>query len=198
MKFCRDNDVKVVLFYDLSRLARSVEEGLNELKQLADEGFNFYFSGMDFLNYDIDPMLKKKVIMDFLWFAELYVEDIKKRTKTAMERLRREGKLIHRPQLLHYVALFLSGKENFSDLTKEDVDKAMKHLRNYISEKLMQGKNLREVHEDFKKDFTLMYGKFTKAPHSFFSFYRMIRYLRVFSLDHRSPSAVIKKWQSEV
>jgi len=178
LKFCRDNSVKTIIFYDLSRLARSVEEGLEELKRLVDEGFNFYFAGMDFLNYDIDAMLKKKIIMDFLWFAEPYVEDIKKRTRTAMERLRREGKLIHRPQLLHYVALLLSGKDNFNELTKSDIDKAIEHLKNYISEKLMEGKGLREVHEVFKKDFALLYKKFAKAPRGFQSFYRMIHYLR--------------------
>lgn len=56
---------QTIIFYDLSRLARSVEKGLLELKRLADEGYNFYFASMDFLNYDIDPMLKKRIIMDF-------------------------------------------------------------------------------------------------------------------------------------
>jgi len=97
LKFCRDNGIKTVIFYDLSRLARSVEEGLLELKRLTEEGFNFYFAGMEFLNYIDDPMLKKKIILDFLWFAELYVEDIRRRTKVAIERLKREGKLYHRP-----------------------------------------------------------------------------------------------------
>ena len=178
LKFCRDNNVKTIIFYDLSRLARSVEEGLEELKSLADEGFNFYFAGMDFLNYDLDPMMKKKIIMDFLWFAELYVKDVKRRTLQAMERLRKEGKLYHRPTLLHYIALYLSGKEDFAELAKEDIIKARNEMINYIGEKMAHGLSLRRIHEEFLKDFSLMYKRFDKAPRGFKAFYRMVRELR--------------------
>ena len=178
LKFCRDNNVKTIIFYDLSRLARSVEEGLEELKRLADEGFNFYFAGMDFLNYDLDPMMKKKIIMDFLWFAELYVEDVKKRTKQAMERLKKEGKLYHRPTLLHYIALYLSRKEDFNDLTKEDIERAKHKMIKYIGERKVQGLGLRKIHEQFLRDFRELYEDYPNAPRGFKAFYSMVRQLR--------------------
>ncbi|MEM5822927.1 MAG: hypothetical protein QXH34_07665, partial [Ignisphaera sp.] len=50
-----------------------------------------------FLDYITDPLLRKKVISDFLWFAELYREDVRRRTRAGLERVRREGKKLGRP-----------------------------------------------------------------------------------------------------
>jgi len=90
--------IKLLLFYDLSRLSRSLEDGLLELKRLTDEGFDFKFTTQEFLDYIQDPMLRKKVISDFLWFAELYREDVRRRTKEALNRLKKEGKKLGRPE----------------------------------------------------------------------------------------------------
>jgi len=89
--------IKLLLFYDLSRLSRSLEEGLQELKRLTEEGFNYKFVAQEFLDYISDPILRKKVISDFLWFAELYREDIRRRTREALKRAKKEGKRIGRP-----------------------------------------------------------------------------------------------------
>lgn len=89
--------VRVLLFYDLSRLSRSLEDGLLELKRLTEEGFDYKFVAQEFLDYIEDPMLRKKVISDFLWFAELYRKDISRRTREAMRRLREQGKKLGRP-----------------------------------------------------------------------------------------------------
>lgn len=89
--------VKLLLFYDLSRLARNLEEGLQELKRLTEEGFDYKFVAQEFLDYIQDPLLRKKVISDFLWFAELYREDIRRRTVEGLKRARKEGKKLGRP-----------------------------------------------------------------------------------------------------
>ena len=167
LEFCKLNGVKTIIFYDLSRLARNVEEGLMELKRLADEGFNFYFAGMDFLNYDLDPMMKKKIIMDFLWFAELYVEDIRKRTSVAMERLKKEGKLYHRPTILHYLALYLSGKQRFTELTREDIEYAKDYLAKTFKPYIELGIPMYRIHKMFLERFADMYRRFPKAPRSY-------------------------------
>jgi len=97
LEAARSLGIRLLLFYDLSRLSRSLEDGLTELKQLSEEGFDFKFVAQEFLDYISDPILRKKVISDFLWFAELYREDVKRRTKTALERLKKEGKKLGRP-----------------------------------------------------------------------------------------------------
>lgn len=89
--------IKMLLFYDLSRLSRNLEQGLIELKQLTEEGFMYRFVAQEFLDYIQDPLLRKKVISDFLWFAELYREDIRRRTREALKRAKKEGKRIGRP-----------------------------------------------------------------------------------------------------
>jgi len=167
LEFCKINNVKTIVFYDLSRLARSVEEGLSELKRLLEEGFNVYFSGMDFLNYDIDPMLKKKIIMDFLWFAEMYVEDIKRRTAVAMERLRREGKVYHRPTILHYLALYYSNKNSFAELTREDIERAKEHLRREFRHLVELKVPWYKVHKLFLERYVEMYRRYPQAPRSY-------------------------------
>ena len=175
LEFCKLNNVKTIIFYDLSRLARSVEEGLEELKRLADEGFNFYFAGMDFLNYDLDPMMKKKIIMDFLWFAELYVEDIKKRTSVAMERLKREGKLYHRPTILHYLALYLSGKQRFTELSREDVEYAKDYLVKTFKPYIELGIPMYRIHKMFLERFADLYRRFPQAPRSYQAIVKVLK-----------------------
>lgn len=90
-------NINLILFYDLSRLARSVEHGLEELKNLVEDGIDYRFVAQEFLDYIEDKMLRKKVIMDFLWFAELYREDIRRRTKEALRRIKKEGRRLGRP-----------------------------------------------------------------------------------------------------
>ena len=175
LDFCRVNNIKTIIFYDLSRLARDVIEGLNELKRLADEGFNVYFAGMDFLNYDIDPMMKKKIIMDFLWFAELYVQDIKKRTSVAMERLKREGRIYHRPRLIHYIALWLSGKKEFKELTRDDVERAKQHVRKWLKQYIDLGVPLYRIHKMFLQQYRHIYHKYPQAPKSYQAVMRLVR-----------------------
>lgn len=90
--------IRLLLFYDISRLSRSLEDGLLELKKLTEEGFSFKFVVQEFLDYIEDSMLRKKVISDFLWFAELYRKDISKRTKEALKRLKEQGVKLGRPE----------------------------------------------------------------------------------------------------
>ena len=97
LSYARKHRINTIVFYDLSRLSRNVEDGLLTLKKLTDEGFILLFAENDFLGSIYDPMLRKKVIMDFLWFAELYREDIRKRTIQGLRRARAEGKRIGRP-----------------------------------------------------------------------------------------------------
>ncbi|MEM4554182.1 MAG: recombinase family protein [Ignisphaera sp.] len=89
--------VNLLIFYDLSRLSRSLEDGLEELRRLTEEGFTFKFVAQEFLDYISDPLLRKKVISDFLWFAELYREDVRRRTKDGLKRAKLQGKKLGRP-----------------------------------------------------------------------------------------------------
>ena len=64
--------------------------------------------------------MKKKILADFAWFAELYREDIIRRTKTGIARARAEGKRIggRKPKY---------SLENFEILYKELKAKGYNH-----------------------------------------------------------------------
>ena len=98
LRFCESNNIKTIVFYDVSRLGRNLEETLYELKRLLEEGYNVYFVYPEFLNQMNDPMFKKFVVSMLAWFAELYRYDIVQRTKAGLERAKREGKRIGRPR----------------------------------------------------------------------------------------------------
>ena len=97
LEYCRACNIKDIVFYDVSRLGRNLEETLYELKRLIEEGYNVWFVYPDFLNRLNDPMMKKFIVSMLAWFAELYRYDIIRRTKDALERARREGKRLGRP-----------------------------------------------------------------------------------------------------
>ena len=97
LEFAKMNNIKNIIFYDVSRLGRNLEETLYELKRLLEEGYNTWFVFPEFLNKVNDEMMKKFIISMLAWFAELYRYDIIQRTKAGLERARREGKRIGRP-----------------------------------------------------------------------------------------------------
>jgi len=182
LKFCKDNDVRTILFYDLSRLSRSLEDGLIELKQLTEEGYDFYFAGQDFLNYIKDPLMKKKIISDFLWFAELYREDVIRRTKEALKRLKAEGKTVGRPSLIDAYALYVFKKNKYSELTKEERDKAKELLAKQVKEWRDKGASIRSImfllREEFKKiNVYLKQNKLKEVKISYSGTYKLIKEL---------------------
>jgi len=97
LNFCKYNRINTIIFYDVSRLGRNLEETLYELKRLIEENFNIYFVYPDFLNQINDPMMRKFIVSMFAWFAELYRYDIIQRTKEGIRRARLQGKRIGRP-----------------------------------------------------------------------------------------------------
>ena len=97
LEVAKNLGIRLTLFYDLSRLSKNLEQGLQGLKRLTDEGFEYKSVAQEFLDYIEDPVLRKKVISDFLRFAELYRGDIRRRTIEALKRARKEGKKLGRP-----------------------------------------------------------------------------------------------------
>jgi len=66
---------------------------------------------MDFVN--LYQRLKVAVAKD-------YVEDVRRKTKRALERLKAEGKVYTKPSLIDMYALYLTKKQSFKELTRED------------------------------------------------------------------------------
>jgi len=174
LEFAKENGIKLILFYDLSRLSRNLEDGLLELRNLTDEGFEFKFVAQEFLDYISDPLMRKKVISDFLWFAELYRADIIRRTKSAMERLKNEGKLYHRPRLIHYLASYITNKE-LKDLTQEDIELAKREVKKFIEPYIKMQMPKTRILQLFIANYQGLYQKFPNAPRGMWTFNSLLR-----------------------
>ena len=135
-------------------------------------------SQIDSLKRQIKMYQKLKVAV-----AKEYVEDVRYKTRRAMRRLREEGKLHHRPRLIHYIALYLSGKESFRELTREDVEAAVQHVGQWLKQYIDLGVPLYRIHKLFLQEYRFIYRKYPRAPKSYQAVMRLVR--RVFPKKNR-------------
>lgn len=92
LEFCEDNNIKIILVWDLARFGRSLPEAITALKRLLDQGFKVIFTKHN-LKADFNDISGKVMIYTLLMAAELERDFLKMR----MEAARRAGKVIHRP-----------------------------------------------------------------------------------------------------
>lgn len=178
LEFCRKNRINVILMYDLTRFyrAKSPLEALNLLKTLPKE-YNVIIDFAREPQID-DPFLKE--LWDFIksWFASYERMQISLRTKYGMMRVKNEGKLYHRPTILHYFAATLFDKE-LKELTKEDLEKAkiqfVAIVSKYWYDRRFKKYQIASILKDYEEIFKRMYKKFPHAPTSYLSFYRILK-----------------------
>lgn len=92
LEFCRDNNIKTILVWDLARFARSLVEGMSALKQLLDDGFKVIFTRYN-LKADLSDPTGKVLIFTLSMAAELERDFLRMR----MEAAAAAGKITHRP-----------------------------------------------------------------------------------------------------
>jgi DNA invertase Pin-like site-specific DNA recombinase len=98
ISFMKDNQINNILFYDLTRLGRDFDDILATARYLMDNNFNIFFTNQPELNVG-DPSIRKLIFTILAWAAEFEREQISKRIKTGLERVRAEGvKQIGRPR----------------------------------------------------------------------------------------------------
>jgi len=96
-------DVKTVIVLDLTRLGRDLFDLIETYKRLLEEGFTILFVKHPELNAPeekspISEAVRKALLTLLAVAAEMERAFIRERTKAAMERLRKEGKKLGRPQ----------------------------------------------------------------------------------------------------
>ena len=179
LRYVRENGVEVVVMYDLTRFYRapSPTEALNRLRRLVDE----YHVLVDFAREPEieDPLLRELWMFIKSWFATYERLQASLRTKYGMARLKREGRLYHKPDIAYYYAAWLYGKD-VGEVTREEYETARRQLaaivrkywrnpavkRTRIAEALAQG------------ELRGMYERFPKAPRSYMAFYRLLKKAR--------------------
>jgi len=85
-----------------------------------------------FIDFAREPEIEDPLFNEFWqfvksWFASYERLQISLRTKYGLLKAKEQGKLYHKPTILHYYASWLFDKE-LSEVTKEDLNKAKKQL----------------------------------------------------------------------
>ena len=176
LDFARRNGIKAILMHDITRFYRSESptEALSLLKQITKEFF------VDFAREPEipDPMLKELWSFIKSWFASYERLQISARTKAGILRLKKEGKLFHRPTILHYFAATLFNKQ-ISELTEEDLEKAKRQFVSIVSkywyDKRFKKHQIAFILKDYEEIFKKMYNRFPNAPTSYNAFWRIMK-----------------------
>lgn len=204
LEFMRVNGIKVLVVESIDRLTAEPEHWdslINYLTQngirlvaVKDEDITSAFEGVirtieqlkkqvssevlkvvldaqiDSLKRQIKMYQKLKVAV-----AKEYVEDVRYKTRRAMARLKEEGKLYHRPTILHYLALYFSRKERFVDLTEEDIERAKEQLRRDFEFYVSVGVPWYRIHRMFLERYADLYRKFPQAPRSYQAIVKVLK-----------------------
>lgn len=81
--------------------------------------------------------------------AQAERERISERTRRALERLKSEGKIYAKPTLIHWLALYRSGKKSFKELSKEDIEEAERYFIETYVKPYTEGMKARALYRRF-------------------------------------------------
>ncbi len=176
--FVGDNNVDVIVMYDLTRFYRpppgQVAKALELLRKIMDE----YNVLVDFAREPEieDPLLAE--LWRFLksWIAAYERLQISLRTRYGLLRVKKEGRLYHKPSLAHYYVAWLYNKE-VGQVTKEEYETAKKQLvsiiRKYWENPAIKKTRIPEILA--KNELAGMYQRFPQAPKDYLTFYRLVK-----------------------
>jgi len=92
ISFCKNNNIRSILVWDLARFGRSLPEAVEALRKLLDQGYTVIFTRYN-LKADLNDIAGKVMIYTLLMAAELERDFMRIR----MEAAKKAGKLCHRP-----------------------------------------------------------------------------------------------------
>ncbi len=176
LEFIKEKNIGIILMWDMTRFYRasSPTESLMLMKDIMNK-YNVVF---EFAREPIieDPILRE--LWEFIkaWFSSYERLQISMRTKLRLARLKSEGKLYHKPSLIHYYASWLFGK-GFKELTKKEFEIARKQLKSivekYWNNPAIKKRRIGEILEE--NELREMYIRFPKAPKDYLTFYRLMK-----------------------
>lgn len=178
LDYCKSNDIDVILMYDLTRFYRpppgKVADALSLLRKIIDE----YSVLIDFAR---EPEIEDPLLAELWRFLKSWVSayerlQISLRTRYGIMRLKREGKLYHKPSLGHYYAAWLYNK-SIGDVSNEEYMTALKQLRGiikkYWDDPSIKRSRIAEILA--KNELREMYIRFPNAPRTYITIYRIVK-----------------------
>ncbi len=178
LKYIRDNDIDVLLMYDMTRFYRPPPGRVSEALSLMRKIMNEYNVLIDFAREPVieDPLLAE--LWKFLksWVAAYERLQISLRTRYGLMRVKKEGKLYHKPSIVHYYAAWLFNK-SVGDVTREELEAAKKQLlaivKRYWDNPAIRKTKIAKILAE--NELRGMYQRFPNAPKSYITFYKLIR-----------------------
>ncbi len=171
LQYVTEKGIRLVFVKD-ARITESIESAIKALDTLKDKVDSAVYKivlkhVMDSLKRTIDLYYDIKVAV-----AKEYVEDVRYKVKRAMDKLRNEGKVFHRPTIVHYLALYLTGKSEPKQLTKEEIEHARDIFCRFVDEVAtnpLEG-SIRKAWEKFKERYYRLFELYPSAARSYASF----------------------------
>ena len=178
LDFVRSNNVDVIVMYDLTRFYRPPPGQVAKALELLRKIMNEYNVLVDFAREPEieDPLLAE--LWRFLksWIAAYERLQISLRTRYGLMRVKKEGRLYHKPSLVHYYAAWLYNKE-VGQVTREEYETAKKQLvsiiRKYWENPAIKKTRIPEILA--KNELAGMYQRFPRASRDYITFYRLIK-----------------------
>jgi DNA invertase Pin-like site-specific DNA recombinase len=138
--------LELVRDLDISEAFNRVIEVFEKLKKTADSAV---------MSVVLDSQIKSLKDMIQLYHklkvavAREYVEDVRRKVKRTMEKLKTEGKVYTKPTIIHWIALYRSGKKRFTELTQADIDEARKYFIDRYVKPYKEGIPIRRLWQRF-------------------------------------------------
>ncbi|HIQ13124.1 MAG TPA: recombinase family protein [Thermoprotei archaeon] len=180
LRYISKYEIDVILMHDLTRFYRpppgKVSETLSMLREIIDN----YHVLIEFVSEPRieDPMLSE--LWRFLksWISAYERLQISMRTRYGLLRIRREGRLYHKPDIVYYYAAWIYGKD-LGSIDKREYQTAKKQLIKIVERYWRDGtvKKTRIGDLLIRNELREMYIRFPSAPKSYVTFYRLMNNL---------------------
>ncbi|HEW94188.1 hypothetical protein DRN87_03590 [Candidatus Geothermarchaeota archaeon] len=178
LNYVKDVGAEVIVMYDITRFYRppagKVVDALSILRNIIDE----YNVLIDFAR---EPEIEDPLLAELWRFLKSWISayerlQISMRTKYGLMRVKKEGRLYHKPDLIYYYAAWLYNKD-LRDVTKEEYYNARRQLYNIIKKYWddPRYKKSRIIEILSNNELKGMYMRFPKAPRKYITIYRLMK-----------------------
>lgn len=201
LEFCEKTGIKTVVMYDLTRFYRADNplDALIKMRKFMDD----YGILIEFV---AEPQFEDPLFAELWRFIKSFIATYERRmislrTKYGLARVRREGRLFHRPTILHYFAYLYTNKPlprteeerkgMFRKLSLEDLKFASRAfliiVEKYWNDKKYPKTLISQVLKENDPIFRRLYEVFPQAPKSYYAYKKAIELARSLTLGESKP-----------
>jgi len=171
-RLAMEHGIEVISLVDRN-LVESLNKVVERIRELRDRVSDKAVV-REFIEYQIEQV-ERFIDMYFRMraaTAEDYRKSVIEKTRMALQRLKELGLLYHRPTIVHYLAMFITGKKQPRELAAKDILQAREIFCRFVNEIAgdpLKG-SVKEAWREFLARYAGLYELFPKAPRSYIAF----------------------------